>query len=220
MSVTATTETQWPATAATESREPDEVEYPEGHWTAQSVWHGDAVMQAATALRHHFRGREDVLVAMELVIYYKRGDSTARLQPDVQVVFGVASPLTAGNDARYKAREYAGIGVREYWRLDPKGSLMERPLEGYEITGGPVQAGGSGEAQRPGPAAAEQGAGSGPAQPEVGRGDGAGVPRSADRGRVRRHPGGSRAAADRRARALEERLRNLTADTPSPERHP
>ena len=158
MSVTAATTTKF--SAATGSREPDEVEYPEGHWIAQSVWHGDAVMQAATALRHHFRGRDDVLVAMELVIYYKRGDNTARLQPDVQVVFGVgrggdrgtykvwqegkapdfvlevASPSTEENDARYKAGEYAGIGVREYWRLDPKGSLMERPLEGYEVTGG------------------------------------------------------------------------------------
>ena len=26
--------------------------------------------------------------------------------------------------------------MREYWRLDPKGSLMERPLEGYEVRGG------------------------------------------------------------------------------------
>ena len=158
MSVTATTTTKFPV--ATESREPDEVEYPEGHWTAPSVWHGHAVMQAAMALRYHYRGHEDVLVAMELVIYYKRGDNTARLQPDVQVVFGVgrgedrgtykvweegkapdfvlevASPSTAENDARHKATEYAGIGAREYWRLDPEGSLMGTPLEGYVASGG------------------------------------------------------------------------------------
>ena len=218
MSVTATTTTQRPATAATESREPDEVEYPEGHWTAQSVWHGDAVMQAAMALRHHFRGREDVLVAMELVIYYKRGDNTARLQPDVQVVFGVgrgdrgtykvweegkapdfvlevASPSTAENDARYKAGEYAGIGVREYWRLDPKGSLMERPLEGYEMTGGRYKRVAAVKRKDRGPHLRSRGAGPGPAQPEAGRGNGAGVPRPADGGRVRRRPGGSRAAS-------------------------
>jgi len=118
------------------SRKADAVEYPEGHWIAQSVWHGDAVGQARAALRHHFRDREDVLVAMELVVYYERGDSTACLPPDVQVVIGVvsggdsssfktceegkvpdfvlevASPSTAGNDARHKAREYASIGVR------------------------------------------------------------------------------------------------------------
>ena len=147
--------------------EPDGVEYPEGRWIAQSVWHGDAVRQATDALVSHFSERKDVLVAMELVVYYQRGNNKARLQPDLQVVFGVgrggdrssfrvweegkapdfvlevASPSTAENDARHKATEYAGIGVREYWRLDPRGSLMGRPLEGYSASGGrygPVEA--------------------------------------------------------------------------------
>ncbi len=135
--------------------EPDAVEYPEGHWIAQSVWHGDAVRLATAALHHHFRDRDDVLVAMELVVYYVRGDNRVWLQPDVQVVFGVepegnrstfkvweegkapdfvlevASPSTAENDARHKAQEYLGIGVREYWRLDPKGTMLGTPLEGY-----------------------------------------------------------------------------------------
>ncbi len=140
--------------------EPDAVEYPEGHWIAQSVWHGDAVRLATAALHHHFRDRDDVLVAMELVVYYVRGDNRVWLQPDVQVVFGVgrggnrstfkvweegkapdfvlevASPSTAENDARHKAQEYLGIGVREYWRLDPEGTMMGTPLEGYRARGG------------------------------------------------------------------------------------
>ncbi len=140
--------------------EPDAVEYPEGHWIAQSVWHGEAVGLATAALQHHFRDRDDVLVAMELVVYYERGDKRARLQPDVQVVFDVgragnrrtykvweegkapdfvlevASPSTAENDARHKASEYAMIGVREYWRLDPEGTMMAAPLEGYRAKGG------------------------------------------------------------------------------------
>ena len=168
VSFTPTTETEVPALTAAvaeASPEPAEVEYPEGHWTAQSVAHGDAVRQAATALHHHFRGRRDVLVAMELVVYYQRDNNKVWLQPDVQVVFGVsrrnrstfkvweegnppdfvlevASPSTAAKDARHKAREYARIGVREYWRLDPQGSLMGSPLEGYEAEGkqySPVQ---------------------------------------------------------------------------------
>ena len=80
------------------------------------------------------------------------------MQPDVQVVFGagranrssfkvweegkapdfvleVASPSTADKDARLKAREYTRIGVREYWRLDPDGTLMSSPLEGYVLSG-------------------------------------------------------------------------------------
>ncbi|MDE0126645.1 MAG: Uma2 family endonuclease [Bryobacterales bacterium] len=157
------------ATGAPEAALPEhgEVEYPEGRWIAQSVWHGDAVSRAKVALDSHFRGRKDVLVAMELVVYYQRGNNRARLQPDLQVVFGVgrggdrssfrvwedgkapdfvlevASPSTAENDARHKATEYAGIGVREYWRLDPGGSLMGTPLEGYSASGGrygPVEA--------------------------------------------------------------------------------
>ena len=164
MSVTAATTKARTAVASpavrTAEREDGAVEYPERRWIAQSVWHGDAVMLATAALRNRFRDREDVLVAMELVVYYQRGDNTAWLQPDVQVVFGVgrggnrstykiweegkppdfvlevASPSTADNDARHKAREYAGIGVREYWRLDPEGTMMGAPLEGYRASGG------------------------------------------------------------------------------------
>ena len=154
------TTTELPALAVTHAAaaDPDDVEYPEGHWVAESVSHGDAVGQATTALRHLFRDRVDVLVAMELVVYYKRGENKAKLQPDVQVVFGVedgdrssfkiweegkppdfvlevASPSTAEKDAFHKAREYARIGVREYWRLDPEGSSMGTPLEGYVARG-------------------------------------------------------------------------------------
>ena len=139
---------------AAEVPQADEVEYPEGHWVAQSVSHGDAVEQATGSLRHHFREREDVLVAMELVVYYRRGNNRVWLQPDVQVVHGVgrspsrstylvweegkppdfvlevASPSTADRDAQHKVGEYASVGVREYWRLDPAGELMAKPLEG------------------------------------------------------------------------------------------
>ena len=137
----------------------DHVEYPEGNWIAQSVSHGVTVRQAAAALDLHFRERSEVLVAMELMVYYQLGNSEAKLQPDVQVVFGVgranrssyrvweegkppdfvlevASPSTASTDARHKAREYCRIGVREYWRIDPQGALMSSPLEGYVLSGG------------------------------------------------------------------------------------
>ena len=163
MSVSPSSETEVPTLAppatAAAAREPEAVEYPEGNWIAQSVWHGDAVSQATTALKKHFSHRENVLVAMELLVYYERGNNKVRLQPDVQVVLGVqrgnrssykvwkegkvadfvlevASPSTADKDAKHKAQEYARIGVREYWRLDPTGSLMATPLEGWEATGG------------------------------------------------------------------------------------
>ena len=138
MAVTTATETELagraPA-AAEASAKPDEIEYPERNWIAQSIAHGDAVLQAAAALRNHFRDRTDVLVAMELAVYYRRDDNNLWLQPDVLVVFGVspenrssyriweegkapdfvlevASPATAENDAEHKVREYSRIGVK------------------------------------------------------------------------------------------------------------
>ncbi len=162
MSFTPTTETEvstlTPSAAAAAAREPEDVEYPEGNWIAQSVWHGKAVSQATVALDNHFRNRDNVLVAMELLVYYEPGNNKVCLQPDLQVVFGVprgnrssykvweegkiadfvlevASPSTADKDAKHKAQEYARIGVREYWRLDPTGSLLTTPLQGWEANG-------------------------------------------------------------------------------------
>ncbi|MCY4535228.1 MAG: Uma2 family endonuclease, partial [Bryobacterales bacterium] len=93
MSTMTTTATELPELASPDATalppETDEVEYPEGNWIAQSVAHGDAVRQATTALHHHFRERQQVLVAMELMVYYQRDNNQAKLQPDVQVVFGV-----------------------------------------------------------------------------------------------------------------------------------
>ncbi len=162
MSFTPATETEvpslTPSAAAAAAREPEDVEYPEGNWIAQSVWHGDAVSQATVALKQYFSNRENVLVAMELLVYYERGNNKVCLQPDVQVVFGVqrgnrssykvweegkvadfvlevTSPSTADKDAKHKAQEYARIGVGEYWRLDPTGSLLATPLQGWEANG-------------------------------------------------------------------------------------
>ena len=106
MSFTPSTEAEVPAltspASAAAAREPaEDVEYPEGHWIAQSVWHSDAVSQTTVALNHHFRKRENVLVAMELVVYYERGNDKVCLQPDVQVVFGVQR----GNRSSYKVWE-------------------------------------------------------------------------------------------------------------------
>ena len=164
MSAGTTTDTPVPAVpaadVAAEVRQVDEVEYPEGQWVAQSTSHGDAVEQATGALRQHFRERAEVLVAMELRVYYRRGNNQVWLQPDVQVVHGVgrspsrssylvwkegkppdfvlevASPSTSARDEQHKVGAYASLGVREYWRLDPVGELMASPLEGYVARAG------------------------------------------------------------------------------------
>ena len=84
------------------ARQPGAVEYP-GHWHAQSVWQGVVVKLATDARTHgRLRNLDNVLVAMELVVYYERGDNQVRLQPDVQVVFGVGC---GGNCCTYNVLE-------------------------------------------------------------------------------------------------------------------
>ena len=170
MSVTATT-TELPAAASSAvgaaPRHPDAVEYPEGHWIAQSVWHGDAVGQAmagaaattsATARTCWWRwswwcttsGATTRRACSRTCSWCSGSDrggnrSSYKVWEEGRVpdfVLEVASPSTAEHGALYKAGEYARIGVREYWRLDPEGSLMGRPLEGYVASGsryGPVE---------------------------------------------------------------------------------
>ena len=261
MPVTTATDTKRSglATAVTEaSAKPDRIEYPERNWIAQSIAHGDAVLQAAAALRNHFRDRTDVLVAMELAVYYRRDDNDHWLQPDVQVVFGVspenrrsyrtweegkapdfvlevASPATADKDAEYKMREYARMGVREYWRLDPEGTLMGSSLEGYEASGrkyDPVPPVTSSDRDRwfrsrvLGLELRSQRQARATVlvfrDPRTGE-ETDGAPEEAER-RRRVAERDARAAkqranaADERVRALEEQLRALTADTTPPER--
>ena len=55
------------------------------------------------AMDYLFRDPDDVLVDMELVVYYERGNNQAWLRPDLQVVFGVAVPQ--GNRSAYKVWE-------------------------------------------------------------------------------------------------------------------
>ena len=143
-------------------------------------------------------------------------------------VLEVASPSTAENDARYKAGEYLRIGVREYWRLDPEGSLMGGPLEGYVASEGrygpvePVKCTGRGRQLRSRVLGLDL---------RSQRRDGARVlvfrdPRTGEEfdgtleeAEQRRRAAEKRAsAAEERVRALEERLRDATTRTPSSRR--
>ena len=68
---------------------PEALANPQRPWIAQIVWHSVPVRLARTALEHHVRGCDDVIVAMELAVYYIPADKRARLWANVQVVFGV-----------------------------------------------------------------------------------------------------------------------------------
>lgn len=137
-----------------------EVEYPEG----PKVPEGDQqVRQRAAlhfALRHWLAERPDgdrAWACSDINVYYKQGDPTVVVSPDVAVAFGVdaaamdgqstyrvwdagaapqfvlevASPSTVAVDLAEKPAKYAELGAQEYWRLDPTGGeLLDPPLQG------------------------------------------------------------------------------------------
>ncbi len=125
---------------------------------ADNTFQEEANGNATLMLRHHFRGREDVLVANNLLVYYVKGDAGTRVVPDVMVALGVrgghrmsylvweegkapdfvlevASPGTVKVDLKDKPPLYARLGVREYFRYDPMGNLLPERLYGGRLEG-------------------------------------------------------------------------------------
>ena len=138
---------------------PAEVEDPsiyypdsDGEPVAESDYQFYPLTDTVRALRQHLADRPDVYVAGNMLVYYRMNDVTARLAPDVFVVFGVpdhprrsyfvwregkapdfvleiASASTVDHDLGDKRDRYAAMGVREYWRFDPTGEALDAPLE-------------------------------------------------------------------------------------------
>ena len=140
---------------------PAKVEYPssDGRPMAESDHQFIPLTYAVNRLREHFRHREDVYVAGNLLIYYEEGNLKARVAPDVFVVLGAArgkrssyclweepkgpdfvleatSRSTYREDQGSKRRLYGRLGVREYWQYDPTSDYLEPPLQGLELIGG------------------------------------------------------------------------------------
>lgn len=146
---------------------PDEVEDPsieypsgDGEPMADNDWQWIAIADTALTLRNRYAGRTDVYVASDMLMYYRMNDVSARVAPDVYVVFGadgnhrrhswltwregkapdfvleVASPRTWRRDAGDKRDTYASIGVTEYWRFDPRGEFFVPELIGEELVEG------------------------------------------------------------------------------------
>ena len=135
------------------------VEYPssDGKPMAENDAQRSAIMYGIGALARHFKGRPDVYVSGDLLIYYEEGNPRVSIAPDVFVVFGVedrrrpnyklweegqapafvlevASPSTWRDDLGWKRSMYARLGVREYWRYDPAGDLLPARLAGERLT--------------------------------------------------------------------------------------
>ena len=139
---------------------PAKVEYPssDGRPVAESDHQFIPLTYAANRLREHYRERDDVYVAGNLLIYYEEG-TQERVAPDVFVVLGaprrkrtsyvlwqepkgpdfvleVTSRSTRREDQGTKRRLYERLGVREYWQYDPTADYLEPALQGLELVAG------------------------------------------------------------------------------------
>lgn len=139
----------------------EDIDYPDydGLPMADNTDQAQTIVDNFQTLRTFFWGRNDVFVATNLLVYYREGDNTTRITPDVMVAFGrppgyrgsykvweegnhppdwvleVASEGTADVDVFQKPGIYAGIGVSEYWQYDPTGGLLNPRLQGWRLTG-------------------------------------------------------------------------------------
>ena len=136
------------------------IHYPssDGQPMAENDAQRSAIMYGIGALTRHFKGRPDVYVSGDLLIYYREGDPRTSIAPDVFVVFGVedrprqnyklweegpapafvlevASPSTWRDDLGRKRSVYARLGVREYWQFDPLGAHLPERLQGERLAG-------------------------------------------------------------------------------------
>ena len=148
---------------------PAPIDYPssDGRPVAESDHQFIPLTYAANRLREHFRHRDDVYVAGNLLIYYEEG-SQARVAPDVFVVLGaprrkrssyrlweepkgpdfvleITSRGTRGEDQGRKRDLYRRLGVTEYWQYDPTGDYLEPALQGLELVAGEYVRLGQGE---------------------------------------------------------------------------
>ena len=141
------------------------VDYPssDGKPVAESDFQLTVLTYAREALRSHFRTREDVYVAANLLIYHREDDEEARVAPDVFVVMGasnhermsyllwqepkapdwvleITSRSTRHEDQGRKRELYRRLGVSEYWQFDPTGDYLRPVLQGLELVAGEYEA--------------------------------------------------------------------------------
>ena len=145
-----------------EERHRQELEYPSsnGERLAENDLQYIALTDTVDALRTRLADRPDVYVAGNMLVYYREGDASSRVAPDVFVAFGangnhprmswlvweeglpptfvleVGSPSTWRRDAGVKRDIYARMGVAEYWRFDAMGNLFSPGLIGEELVDG------------------------------------------------------------------------------------
>lgn len=133
----------------------DEEGYPYEDSAVETDWHALLLGYLHWALGTWFAGR--AWVCSEIAMFYRQGDPTAVLAPDLLVAFGpalrqqpsyklweqplpalvmeVLSKSTSRNDREDKLHTYATLGIDEYWLFDPRRTRRPPQLEGYRLQG-------------------------------------------------------------------------------------
>ena len=118
-----------------------------------------AMVDCEYPLRHHFVQRMDVLVAIDLRVYYSEGPPPKDVVPNLFVAVGVpsyvreiyriaeegkapdwvlevASKPTYRRNVGAKKDLYEALGVSEYFVYDPQGGMHDPRLQGWVLRGG------------------------------------------------------------------------------------
>lgn len=109
------------------------------------------------ALKRWYRKREDVYMALNMLLYYEESDPSKFRGPDVMVckgvvgkhlrrsfrtweegvvpavIFEVTSKKTRQEDQVEKPRVYSSLGVKELYLFDPEGDYLRPRLKGFEL---------------------------------------------------------------------------------------
>ena len=142
------------------AEQPLEYPYSDGKILMETDPHANSIVDMRYQLKTHFEARQDVYVAGSMALYFRQGDPSAMLAPDLFVVRGVekkerrsymlweergvvpafvvevASQSRSHLDATSMRATYERMGVREYWRFDPLGELIREGLVGWRLAGG------------------------------------------------------------------------------------
>ncbi len=137
---------------------PSNIYYPseDGEPLAETQQHALAILMTLSVLSLYLREKKAVVFADQF-LYYVEGDPSARVAPDVMVVFDIplklynhyklweygsipavifeiTSESTKLNDLNVKTKLYQKIGVPEYWLFDLYGEWIEGQLIGYRLS--------------------------------------------------------------------------------------
>ncbi|HEY3566584.1 MAG TPA: Uma2 family endonuclease [Thermoanaerobaculia bacterium] len=140
-----------------------EVEYPtsDGQPMAESPFHARVMTDLLFGLQTRYGALADAWEGINFFLYYEKGNSKARVSPDVMLAKGVArwdrqnyllwkerppslivevtSRKTRRKDTGFKKDLYEQIGVEEYILFDPLGEYLRPQLQGYRLLRGRYQ---------------------------------------------------------------------------------